>query len=100
MPWSERTPALVARWVALDDIETFAGPPGETSLVPAVIGPGTSGVLDVPLRAPTRPGRYLLLFDVQDGDGTSLASIGVPPGLVRVVVQPTGPADGSAGQAP
>jgi hypothetical protein len=100
MPWSERTPALVARWVALDDIETFAGPPGETALVPAVIGPGTSGVLDVPLRAPTRPGRYLLLFDIQDGDGISLASIGVPPGLVRVVVQPTGPADGSAGQTP
>ena len=76
MPWSDRFPLLVARWVALDDVSTFVQPSSWTSVDPVIIDPGSSVVIQVAQRAPRQAGRYLLLLDVQDGDGTSLASAG------------------------
>jgi len=98
VPWSqgdglatalttERAPLLVGRWVSLDDIATFAVSAGPGVVIQAFVRPGDVVVLDVPLRAPSQPGRYLLMFDVQDSRGSSLASHGVPPGLTRVVVR-------------
>ena len=100
MPWSDRSALLVARWVALDDITTLAAAPGETTVVAVVIAPAEDKVLQVELRAPHQPGSYLLVFDVQDGDARSLASIGVPPGLLRVTVQPVSATDGATDAGP
>ena len=88
MPWSARNPLLVGRWVGLDDIATLSDDRWPTSADLVIIDAGASVVLDVAVTAPTRAGQYLLLFDIVDGDGTSLASVGVPPGMVRVTVQP------------
>lgn len=80
----DAAPALVARWIGLDDITAS----GLTSnaLVDVDLEPGQEAIVDVALEAPGGPGRYLLMFDLQTGDGQSLASMGVPPGFTRVDV--------------
>jgi hypothetical protein len=105
VPWSQPTPIdpttgqpmgvdnaplLVARWVGLDDT-VAAGEPAATAIVRADISPGREALLTIKLAAPTTPGRYLLLFDLQTADLMSLASIGVPPGITRVVVDQPSP---------
>ena len=84
----EAAPVLVARWIGLDDVAA-SGPAASNALVDVEIEPGQEAVLDLDLEAPSRPGRYLLIFDLQTGDGQSLASMGVPPGFTRVDVGPT-----------
>jgi len=79
-------PAVVARWVSLDD-----SPPSTERTVTAGIGwafvdPGRTTTIELIVTAPTVPGRYLLLFDIRTADGVSLASIGVPPGITRATV--------------
>jgi hypothetical protein len=90
---ADRVPLLVSRWVGLDDITTFAAQPGPTTIVPAAVEPGDTTIVDVTGPVPEVPGNYLLLFDIQDSDGISLASLGVPPGLIRVTVQPAAASD-------
>jgi hypothetical protein len=86
----DNAPLLVARWVGLDDT-VAAGEPAATAIVRADISPGREALLTIKLAAPTTPGRYLLLFDLQTADLMSLASIGVPPGITRVVVDQPSP---------
>jgi hypothetical protein len=43
-------------------------------------------VLELGLTAPATPGAYLLVLDIVTADRGSLAALGVPPGLVRVVL--------------
>ena len=83
-------PLLVARWVSLDDYaaQAVAAP---SAVVRADVGPGQESVFVVALVTPAQPGRYLLLFDLQTEDGVSFASIGVPPGITRVVVDQPSP---------
>jgi hypothetical protein len=83
-------PHLVARWIGLDEGAAVA-PPGSFGAVRADIQPGREAVLDLELTSPTMPGRYLIIFDLQTDDGLPLASLGVPPGLTRVVVGPVSP---------
>jgi hypothetical protein len=79
-------PLLVARWIGLDGSDASGtGTAGGT--VPAYVDPGTSTTLEMVLTAPVAAGSYLLLFDVLLPDGRSLASAGVPPGLLRVTVE-------------
>jgi hypothetical protein len=85
-----RIPWLVARWLPLDGFEPADG---ETASLPATIEPGASAVADLRLRAPSRPGPYLLILDVVTPAQGSLAALGSPPALVRVDVAPDpGPA--------
>ena len=93
----ERRPArLVARWVALD--RTAEGPFLTTDVngPPVYLTPGASTVLSFDLVAPTDPGHYLLIVDVVLSDRGSLTANGVPPGLIRVSVDPSPPIPGPA----
>lgn len=83
-------PLLVARWISLDN---YAAPAAAapSAVVRADVGPGQESVIVVALVTPALPGRYLLLFDLQTEDGMSFASIGVPPGITRVVVDQPSP---------
>ena len=80
--------ALVARWVDLDAVAAPASPAGSVGHadLPAVLAPGASVDVDVPLTAPSAPGWYLLVLDVGDPVVGSLAAAGVPPGIVAVTV--------------
>jgi hypothetical protein len=86
----ERRPArLVARWVTLD--RTADGPflASEVNGPPVYLTPGASVVLSFEMVAPTEPGHYLLVVDVVLSDRGSLTANGVPPGLIRVSVEPS-----------
>jgi len=78
--------SVVARWVPLglpDDSTTGAS---TTVALPAGLMPGATATVHVAVTAPRVAGEYLLVLDVVDADGTSLAALGVPPGIVRVSV--------------
>jgi hypothetical protein len=83
-------PLLVARWISLDDYASRAVA-APSAVVRADVGPGQESVFVVALVTPAQPGRYLLLFDLQTEDGVSFASIGVPPGITRVVLDQPSP---------
>jgi hypothetical protein len=78
--------SLVTRWVPLglpDDSTTGAS---TTVALPAGLPPGATAGVEVAVTAPRVAGEWLLVLDVVDADGTSLAGLGVPPGTVRVSV--------------
>ena len=81
-------PHLVARWIRLDD-NVPTDPSRSPDAIRADLAPGAEAVLDFTIQTPSEPGPYLLMFDLETEDGQSLASIGVPPGLTRVVVGPS-----------
>ena len=86
----ERRPArLVARWIALDRMADGPLPPTDVNGPPVYLTPGASAVFPFDLIAPSEPGHYLLVVDVVLLDRGSLAANGVPPGLVRVIVEPS-----------
>ena len=99
----EPQPRVVGRLLRLDDesstgaaVGTFAG-----SVQAAFVAPGKNALVTLATQAPNVPGRYLLVVDLVTSDGTSLAASGVPPLLVRLVVEasptaaPLGPVVGS-----
>jgi hypothetical protein len=82
-------PRIVGRWLPLDvgspvvtEGGVFAG-----SVPAAFVVPGSSAVVTLVAQAPGEPGRYLLVVDLVTSDDVSLAAAGVPPLLVRVVVE-------------
>jgi hypothetical protein len=77
--------SLVGRWVRLGLLDDAAAASVAVAL-PVGLGPGTTASVQLAVPAPRATGAYLLLLDVVDADGTSLASLGVPPGVVRVAV--------------
>ena len=79
---------VVARWVDLDAVGAPASPTGSVGHadLPAVLAPGASVDVDVPLQAASATGEYLLVLDVVDPVVGSLAAAGVPPGIVGVTV--------------
>jgi hypothetical protein len=78
---------VVGHWVALD-------PGASTNLsaisasLPSALKPGTTADAGLDLAVPVAPGQYLLILDVVTPSQGSLASIGVPPTMVRVTVLP------------
>ena len=77
---------VVGHWVALDGgTSTLA--PVDASL-PSALEPGTTVDATLALAVPAQPGQYLLILDVITPGNGSLASIGVPPTMVRVTVLP------------
>ena len=78
---------VVGHWVALD-----AGAATNLSAVsaflPPALEPGTTADASLDLAVPVKPGQYLLILDVVTPSQGSLASIGVPPTMVRVTVLP------------
>ncbi len=89
---AERVPAspaiLVARWVSLTGAISGGTPGGGTAIaiLPVGLAPGATATTVFSLTAPASPGDYLVVLDVVDPDAGSLASLGVPPGIVRVTV--------------
>lgn len=77
---------LIARWVSLGSVLPSASDPTTTAILPAGLAPGQTAVIVLALQAPAAPGDYLVVLDVVDPDGGSLAALGVPPGIVRVSV--------------
>ncbi len=79
---------LVARWIALTTALSSGDPAGATasSILPAGLAPGATTTAAFNLTAPAVPGDYLVVLDVVDPVAGSLASLGVPPGIVRVTV--------------
>ena len=78
-------PLLVARWIGLDDFVPSAQLPSAAVLA-ADVRPGSETVVQFDLVAPSRPGRFLLMFDLRMADGRSFASMGIAPGITAVVV--------------
>lgn len=85
---STAAPHLVARWVRLDDAPGTE-PAGVPDAIRVDAAPGTESVLDFTIATPSQAGPYLLMFDLETEDGQSLASLGVAPGMTRVVVGPS-----------
>lgn len=77
---------LVARWVSLGATADSSETAGTSVALPAGMAPRTTVAVDLRLVAPRAVGDYLVVLDVVDGDGGSLAALGVPPGIVRVHV--------------
>ena len=77
---------VVGHWVALDG-GTSNLAPVDASL-PTKLEPGTTVDATLGLAVPAAPGQYLLILDVVTPGNGSLASIGVPPTMVRVTVLP------------
>jgi hypothetical protein len=84
---STAAPHLVARWVRLDDAPGTE-PAGVPDAIRVDAAPGTESLLDFMIATPSQAGPYLLMFDLETEDGQSLASLGVAPGMTRVVVGP------------
>ena len=74
-------------------------PPSDVSGPPVYLTPGASAIFQFDLIAPPTPGHYLLVIDVVLSDRGSLAANGVPPGLVRVIVE-AAPLEPLPGEAP
>ncbi len=81
------TARLVARWLPLG-IGAAVAPVTPTVSVSARVDPGTQTSVELVLVAPTVPGDYLLLLDIDSPLHGSLAAAGVPPAQVRVTVGP------------
>jgi hypothetical protein len=75
-------PTLVARWLALDESALDA----EAGSAIAVVAPGQSKIIRVPIAAPAEPGAYLLVVDVDVPGVGPLAARGVEPAIVRIDV--------------
>ena len=76
---------VVGHWVALDPgASTNLSP--VTGALPNALEPGTTADASLDLAVPVAPGQYLLILDVVTPSQGSLASIGVPPTMVRVTV--------------
>ncbi len=81
------TARLVARWLPLG-IGSAVPPTTPTASASARVEPGSRTTVELALVAPTVPGDYLLLLDVDSPLHGSLAAAGVPPAQVRVTVGP------------
>jgi hypothetical protein len=77
---------VVGHWVALDAASTTLAP--VRASLPAALEPGSTTDAGLDLAVPVAPGQYLLILDVVTPTEGSLASIGVPPTIVRVTVVP------------
>ncbi|HEY8437256.1 MAG TPA: hypothetical protein VIK65_01475 [Candidatus Limnocylindrales bacterium] len=77
---------LVARWVSLGATGDSTGTAGASVALPPGMAPRTTVAVELRLVAPRAAGDYLVVLDVVDADGGSLAALGVPPGIVRVHV--------------
>ena len=77
---------VVGHWVALDGGTSNLAP--VDAALPSALEPGTTVDATLGLAVPATPGQYLLILDVVTPDNGSLASIGVPPTMVRVTVLP------------
>jgi hypothetical protein len=77
---------VVGHWVALEAGSTTLAP--VRASLPAALEPGTTTDASLDLAVPVEPGQYLLILDVVTPSEGSLASIGVPPTMVRVSVVP------------
>ena len=78
---------LVARWVPLASVDPSAAVDGGVAAA-AQPDPGAEVSVVLHLTAPTTPGAYLLVLDVDSPLHGSLAAAGVAPGEVRVTVAP------------
>ena len=78
---------LVARWVPLASVDPGAAVDGGVAAA-AQPDPGSEVTVVLHLTAPTTPGAYLLVLDVDSPLHGSLAAAGVAPGEVRVTVAP------------
>ena len=79
------TARLVARWLPLG-IGAAVAPATPTVSASARVDPGAQTTVELALIAPTVPGDYLLLLDIDSPLHGSLAAAGVPPAQVRVTV--------------
>jgi hypothetical protein len=79
------TARLVARWLPLG-IGAAVAPETPTVSASARVDPGAQTTVELALIAPTVPGDYLLLLDIDSPLHGSLAAAGVPPAQVRVTV--------------
>ena len=77
---------VVGHWVALDGGTSNLAPVNAS--LPTALEPGTTVDATLGLAVPAAPGQYLLILDVVTPGNGSLASIGVPPTMVRVTVLP------------
>lgn len=78
---------VVGHWVALDPgVSTNLS--AVSASLPSALDPGTTADASLDLAVPVAPGQYLLILDVVTPSQGSLASIGVPPTMVRVTVLP------------
>jgi hypothetical protein len=77
---------VVGHWLALGEASTTLAP--VRASLPAALAPGTTTEASLDLAVPVEPGQYLLILDVVTPGEGSLASIGVPPTIVRVTVVP------------
>ena len=76
---------VVGHWVALDPGATTNLSAVSASL-PSALEPGATADASLDLAVPVAPGQYLLVLDVVTPSEGSLASVGVPPTMVRVTV--------------
>ena len=78
-------PRLAGSWMPLGS----AGDGGTWQMGPlANLVPGSQALMTIDLVAPSQPGSYLLVIDIVHTDYGSLASVGVPPAIVRIEVVP------------
>jgi hypothetical protein len=77
---------VVGHWVALDGGTSNLAP--VDAALPSALKPGKTVDATLGLAVPATPGQYLLILDVVTPGNGSLASIGVPPTIVRVTVLP------------
>jgi hypothetical protein len=77
---------VVGHWVALDGGTGNLAPVNAS--LPTKLEPGTTVDATLGLAVPAAPGQYLLILDVVTPGNGSLASVGVPPTMVRVTVLP------------
>jgi hypothetical protein len=56
--------------------------------LPSALEPGAIADASLDLAVPVQPGNYLLVLDVVTPSQGSLASLAVPPTMVRVTVLP------------
>ena len=78
---------VVGHWVALDP-GTGTNLSAVAAALPSALEPGTTADASLDLAVPVAPGQYLLILDVVTPSQGSLASVGVPPTMVRVTVLP------------
>jgi hypothetical protein len=78
---------VVGHWVALDP-GTSTNLSAVSATLPSALEPGTTADASLDLAVPVEPGNYLLVLDVVTPSQGSLASLGVPPTMVRVTVLP------------
>jgi O-antigen ligase len=82
------------------DVERHVVMDGGRTRLPRAMGPGDSAVLTAEVRAPGRPGSYLLLWDMVQEHTSWFSGQGVRPAAVRVRVGETSPAPTAVPAAP